>query len=273
MSESNETKPNQIENLSAEQIIAINIVKKEKATFNETVTRNMSIVDEIRNRIDRLKQNENEEKETYKAERRARQIADAERVLRIREGIIEFTRPPFEKDVEYRLKVIKSFPKKVKETVPDTLPLVFHGTRNIGDVRQIIKTNGLLTPEERGESIISFASQIDVGAKTNIRTPCEFAEPNYYWIPYGAIFSFLPKPEEVEKVNRTADGTEVFGGVNGVNFKQEPERLFGIITSPENIEQVQKWCIEYGLDSSKVMTHDGFLESITNTQTNLSAGP
>jgi hypothetical protein len=253
-----EINPNQ----TLEQIQAMTIVKDERTRFDEIVFRNRSILDKTRERVDELEQKKKGEKDIYQAERYTRQIVDVNRTLRIHEARVKFARLPFEKDVEYRLKIIKWFPKKIKEIVPDNLPLVFHGVNNIGQVRQIIKTEGLLIPDQRGESYTSFATQIDVGAKTNVRVPCEFAESNHYWMPYGAIFAFLPKPEEYNEVNKTGDGTEVFGGVDGVNFKEEPNRLFGIITSPENIEQIQGWCKEYGLDSSKVMTHDGFVESI-----------
>ena len=250
---------NQIQ--TTEQVLAMDIVKRGKERFKETVSQNINMVNGTKDRIDRLEQ-KIEERDDRRTEMYVRQLADAKRILRIQEAKVEFARLPFEKDVEYRLKVIKWFPKKVKENVPDDLPLVFHGVSNIGEIKQIIKTNGLLTPDQRGESMTSFATQIDVGAKTNVQVPCEFAEPNYYWMPYGGIFAFLPKPEEVDKVNKTGDSTEVFGGVDGVNFKQEPERLLGIITSPENIEKIKGWCKEYGLDSSKVMTHDSFIESV-----------
>lgn len=261
MLEGIETNSNQTENLSTEKFLAAKIVEREKNNFNRIVSNNIDMVNKTKSRIDNLEQKANGGDNRF-TEVYTQPIIDAKRTLRIQEAKVEFARLPSEEDVEYRLKVVKWFPKKVREAVPDDLPLVFHGTNNIGVVRQIIKDSGLLTPDQRGESMTSFATQIDVGAKTDIRVPCEFAEPNYYWMPYGAIFVFLPKPDEVDKVINTGNSTEVFNGVDGVNFKQEPERLFGIITSPENIEQVQGWCKEYGLDSSKVMTHDGFIESI-----------
>ena len=255
----NELTINQEETFSA---ISKGIVEKEKARFDNILALHKKGVEKTKARIVSLRAKMSEAKNERILNHIKQQIADAKRTLRIQEGLVEFARIPNVEDVDYRANIFNWFPKKVREVVPDDLPLVFHGTGIIGEVRQIIKTNGLLTPEQRGESMTSFATEIDVGAKTNISVPCEFAEPNSrYWIPYGAIFAFLPRPEEVDKVNRTGDSTEVFGGVSGVNFKQEPERLFGIITSPENIKRVQTWCEEYGLDGSKVMTHNDFIES------------
>lgn len=242
--------------------IARDTVETLTANFDDILIRNRAIVAKTKNRISKLEQQKSEETNERRAEFYTQPIANAKRTLRTQEAFVEFARIPTVEDVVYRYDVVDWFPKKVKEVVPDNLPLVFHGTSNFGQLREIIRTNGLFTPEERGESMTSFAVQIDVGAKSNVSVPCNFAEPHRYWMPYGAIFSFMPKPEEINNVNQTKDSTEVFGGVNGVNFRQEPERLYGIITTPENIEQVQTWCEEYGLDKNKVMTHQDFIESI-----------
>lgn len=202
------------------------------------------------------------------AEVYARQLADAKRSLRIQSQFVEFMRFPYPKeDVEYRLRILSEFAKKVKDLVPDNLPLVFHGTSNIGTVREIIKTNGLFTPEQKGESAGSTANAVDVTTKANIQVSCDFAEPGISsYMPYGAIFVFFPKDEEIAAVNASFKSTQVMGGVDGVNFKQEPNRLYGIITTPENITRIQEWCEQYGLDKSKVLTHSDFLEQMIKKQ-------
>lgn len=217
---------------------------------------------DTQNRINTLLQKLETEKTDRLIQLYIQQLADAKRILRIQESYVEFMRiPESDEDSKYRLRIIKEFSDQVRDSVPSELPLVFHGTNNIGTVREIIKSNGLLTPEQKGESTTSFAVQIDVTSRSNVRVSCEFAEPGVEkFMPYGAIFAFLPKPEEVEKVNDTGESSEVFNGVDGVNFNQEPDRLCAIITTPENITRVQEWCEEYGLDGNKVLTHDGFLE-------------
>lgn len=78
----------------------------------------------------------------------------------------------------------------------------------------------------------SFASVIDATYKNNIRVSCEFAdckERGERFLPYGAIFAFRLREDEVEKVVNTGVGSEVGnGGVDGVSFRENPERLFGI---------------------------------------------
>ncbi len=190
----------------------------------------------------------------------SQQIRDTERNLRELNDIIEFLRPMDQIDVQHRKDILQYFPQAVKETFPDGFPICFHGTGNIGTVREILRTGGLLTPDQRGVSMTSLASVIDVTYKDNITVSCDFANRGGDFNPYGAIFAFLPQEDEIENVINTGYSTEVKGGVNGVNFREEPHRLFGIITTPENIERVQGWCLEFVIDPSKVYTHDVFIE-------------
>ncbi len=241
-------------------------VESVSASFENIVANNHQRVKKMTERAERLQQKIADETDEWRRERYMQQLRDAEATLRDNEALVEFARIPTAEDIEERERITRNFAQEyvnsVKETVPDDLPLVFHGTNNIGRVREIVRSHGLLTPEQRGESMKSFATQIDVTAKTNIRVSCEFAESNNAWMPYGAIFAFMPKPEEIEEVLNTGDNSEVFGGVDGVNFKDEPERLYGIITTTENVPRVQAWCRAEGLDESKVLTHDGFLQAM-----------
>lgn len=190
-------------------------------------------------------------------------IIDNQAALQELYGIVEFLRPNDENDIELRKAIGQHFPQAIKETFPDGFPIVFHGTKYLATVREILRTGGLLTPEQRGISIRSTAPAIDVTYKNNIKTSCDFADASVNtYLPYGAIFAFMPQEDEIENViNTGAASSAVSSGVNGVSFRDEPHRLFGIITTPENIERVQDWCVEYGIDPCKVYTHAMFLEN------------
>ncbi len=240
------------------------VVRETELNFEKTTARNKSLVEKTRDGIAKLETKMAAESDEWRVERYAQQIRDRQRILRVQEGWVEFARVPTVEDVEYRMRMKKNFAGQVREAVPDDLHPVFHGSNNLGIVHQIIRTRGLKTPEQRGESMTSFANQVDVTTKANIRTSCDFAESNSYWMPYGAIFAFLPKPEEEAAVRKDeiSGSSEVFGGVDGVDFKEQPERLLGIITTPENVSKIQEWCDEAGLDASKVLTHGDFIESM-----------
>lgn len=70
-------------------------------------------------------------------------------------------------------------------------------------------------------------------------------------MPAGCIFVVLPKDD-----NDRESGESLLMG--NVNFKEEPSRLYAIITTPENINMVSKWCKENNVDSGKVYDYDSF---------------
>ena len=172
-------------------------------------------------------------------------------------------------DVAERTNLRKEYSKRINELIPDDVPLVFHGNNNIGLIEQIMKSGGLFTPEERGVGFRTFATQIDVAYKRDIHVPLEFAEPGGDLIlPYGAIFAFFPKEEEIDKVLKTY-GSEVSGGVQSINFKTEADRLFAIITTKENIQRLKKIACEVGLDENIIVSHEEFLEMIKEKYKNI----
>lgn len=164
-----------------------------------------------------------------------------------------------ENDLKERYDVRSTFSKLVDDSIPDDIPIVFHGNNNIKIVKQIIASGGLHTPEERGVDFKSFATQIDVTAKTNITVSLEFADSSINsFMPYGAIFVFYPKEYEYEKVLKTGDSSEVFGGVESIDFNED--RFIGVITTRENLEDIKKCMEENNFDSNKVFTHQQFIE-------------
>ena len=168
-------------------------------------------------------------------------------------------------DLKERDTIRKTYAKLIKEMIPDGTPIVFHGVSNIGVVEEILKSGGLLSCEEQGISNRSFASDIDVCYKDNIRVSLEFADSSSNeYMPYGAVIAFRPLDTEIDRVIRTKDSTEVLGGVSSVNFRDEPDRLYGIITTKENLTRIKKWCLKYGIDHEKVFTHKQFLVECRN---------
>ena len=213
-------------------------------------------IDEYKEKLEQARlEEEDDDIEKYQ-----RKLNEAIVLLKWHESHVKYMRPEISEDLEERKNVFLEFPKMVKNSIPDNIPIVFHGTNNIGIVLEIIRSGGLLTPEERNVGYRSQATQIDVTYKNNIRVSCEFAEPGLdKFMPYGAIFVFTPLETEVEKVIKTVDSSEVFGGVAGVNFKENPSRLIGIITTTESKPIIKQCCIENGWNQEKVFTHNEFV--------------
>ena len=198
--------------------------------------------------------------ETRKAEVYASRVEKIKRRINELENQLSYMREDIPEDLEERKKIRQSFSKQVAEIIPDGIPMVFHGNNDIAAIYEILKTGGLKTPEERGVDFKSFATQIDVANKHDIHVPVEFADPGIDSArPYGAIFAFYPKKDEIYKGLENF-GSEVPGGVQSIDFKEDDDRFVGIITTEENKERIQKWLQEFGMDYKKIFTHLEFIE-------------
>lgn len=198
--------------------------------------------------------------ETRKAEVYASRVEKIKRRINELENQLSYMREDIPEDLEERKKIRQSFSNQVAEIIPDGIPMVFHGNNDIATIYEILKSGGLKTPEERGVDFKSFATQIDVANKHDIHVPVEFADPGIDSArPYGAIFAFYPKKDEIYKGLENF-GSEVPGGVQSIDFKEDDDRFVGIITTEENKERIQKWLQEFGMDYKKIFTHLEFIE-------------
>ena len=198
--------------------------------------------------------------ETRKAEIYASRVEKIKRRINELENQLSYMREDIPEDLEERKKIRQSFSQQVAEIIPDGVPMVFHGNNDIATIYEILKSGGLKTPEERGVDFKSFATQIDVANKYDIHVPIEFADPGIESArPYGAIFAFYPKKDEIYKGLENF-GSEVPGGVQSIDFKEDDERFVGVITTEENKGRIQKWLQEFGMDDKKIFTHSEFIE-------------
>ncbi len=198
--------------------------------------------------------------EVNKVEIYDKRVKEIEKRIDSLQKQLNYIRDDNYKDLAEREEARKSFSKQVSEVIPDGVPMVFHGNNDISAIHDIIASGGLKTPEEQGIDFKSFATQIDVANKFDIHVPVEFAEPMSSaesCRPYGAIFAFYPKEEEMYK-GLNNYGSEVPGGVQSIDFKEE--RFIGIITTEENKERIQRWLKECKMDSSRVFTHSEFIQ-------------
>ena len=72
--------------------------------------------------------------------------------------------------------------------------------------------------------------------------------------PCGCIFALFPKDEQ--------DATSIPYSIQNVDLSKNPEQLFGIFTTPENIERIKQDMKKAGLDPNKVFTFEEFLNEV-----------
>ena len=167
---------------------------------------------------------------------------------------LQFIRPANIEDIEYRTRQYKEFSEIIEEFLPDDLPLRFHGCP-IYNAKKIIESGEISASSDR----VGFNTSYDVTGQISVTT--KYSLPitvqsyaglmGNYNMPAGCIFVVLPKDD-----NDRESGESLLMG--NVNFKEEPSRLYAIITTPENINMVSKWCKENNVDSGKVYDYDSF---------------
>ncbi|HBY21571.1 MAG: hypothetical protein A2Y24_04580 [Clostridiales bacterium GWE2_32_10] len=197
------------------------------------------------------------DKKAVRLELARKNIARCEMVLTQTLDRLEFLRPESEEDKTYRLRQYDEFSSKIKEVIPDDLPLRFHGT-SIYNAKHILHEGELSSSVDRRGISTSYdvEDQVSVTTKESI----DITVSGYtdligdFCLPAGCIFVMLPKDEIDEKA-----GESLLMG--NVNFKSEPDRLVAIITSNENIQNIHKWSLESNVDGSKIYDFDGFIHT------------
>lgn len=168
---------------------------------------------------------------------------------------LEFLRPANDKDMEYRLRQYNEFARQMKDLVPDDFPLRFHGCP-IYTAKHILESGELSSSVDRlgVETSYDTAGQVSVTTKDSLDITIQgythlLDNSN---LPAGCVFVLLPKDE----IDAEAGDSLLMGNVD---FKSEPDRLYGVITTPENVERISQWGKMYGIDlSDKVYDFDGF---------------
>lgn len=190
-------------------------------------------------------------------------IIRAQRIAISLEEQLELIRPEKKEDVEYRKRQGDEFAKKIQRVVPDNLPLRFHGC-TINTAKHILESGEISSSVDRlgYETSYDIEGQISVTTKESIDVTIYSYAYLYseLYLPAGCIFVLLPKDEEDEKAGESML-------MRNVDFKSEPNRLYGIITTPENLERIRIWGEKFQIDlRTKIYDYDSFIKSFEKEQ-------
>ena len=191
-------------------------------------------------------------------------VKNAEASVSRKENILErfkeqlsFARPGTKEDEEYRLRQYNEFDKEVERIVPADMHLCFHGCP-IESAMHILEDGTIASSVDRVgyETSYNASGQISVTTKENVGISVrDYTHLLDMSSPAGCIFVLTPKDrDEIESSKSLMIGN--------VDFKENPERLYSIITTPENIERVSEWAEKSGVDLSKVIDFDGFIKHV-----------
>ena len=224
-------------------------------------------LEKAKEKYEKIKSDSTIDRKELRLEIAQKTINTRKHALELIENQLEFIRTSSQEDIEYRLKQYSEFSKRVKETVPNDLHLCFHGCP-IYAARQIIECGEISSSADRLgiETSYDVSDQVSVTTKNTIETTVQgytdLTGNNN--IPASCIFVVTPKDEDEIKSSETSML------IGNVSFRENPERLYSIITTPENIDKVTKWTEKSSIDLSKIHDFEGFIQNIIRTKTQYS---
>lgn len=195
------------------------------------------------------------------SEEEIRKYSEAEKMGRRRLFVAKarrkYVRPNTWEDVRYRQHQESFFQTKVLGVIPNNLLLRFHGSP-LWFSEEIIKNKKIVpsfdtydmktSADVEGRISVTKASNLNRWTTSIYAKLFEYKES----LPAGCIFAVFPLSESELDDSKWA--------MNKVDFSEHPEQLYKIITTPENIGLVKKWCKESGLDTSYVCDYNRFIK-------------
>ena len=176
---------------------------------------------------------------------------------------LEYIRPNTKDDIEYRANNTgEKFIEALRQVKSDDLNLVFHGTP-IYFAREILKTGKISSSADRYDGYVKstdLPGEISVSDMDSLERTLDFFSgiASYqHCLPGGCIFAMHPKDDK--------DFNKAQSIMSSVDFKKNPEQLYGIFTTPENIPSVKKWLGELGLNQDLVYDFEGFVQAVKKT--------
>lgn len=151
-----------------------------------------------------------------------RTVESRKRAISQAQNTLQFLRPGNKEDMQYRIRQYEDFSSQVNKVLPDDLNLSFHGLP-IYEAKQIL--------ENKEKILLS-------GGKNRIDTIVE---------------------EDINLLNQSMPAGCIF--VMQDKDEAEEDKLYKIITTPENVNMVTKWGEENGVDLNKVCDFDSFVRS------------
>ena len=174
---------------------------------------------------------------------------------------IGFMRPNNKIEQEKRKEIYLNFSNDVVNLLGSDSELRFHGTP-IYYAKDIIRTKSLSGSADRFDGYIKstdikgeFSASDISSLDRTIHFFTDFSSDTRC-LPCGVLF-VLKEKENDEELRK-------YSTMHNIDFDKNPEQLQAIICTEENIENINKWCIESNIDPNLVYTYDSYVEHLRN---------
>ncbi len=177
--------------------------------------------------------------------------------------ILRYLRPYQASDVSYRKKMFDMFPFWATENISDNMRLAFHGT-TLANTERILNSKRIVSGKDRwsihtsGDSAGEFSVSTKDFLEISMHYHMDLVETykDYEWfVPSGCLFVLQLDESEYQFAKEEQRAHNVQLGKN-------PEKLYAIITTPENQKKVKWWMQKNNFSPDKVLDFDGFREKI-----------
>lgn len=176
---------------------------------------------------------------------------------------LRYLRPAKLKDIAYRKKVFNTFPAWAAENISEDMRLVFHGT-TLANTERILNSRRLISGKDRwsiytsgdnsGEFSVSTKDFLEISMHYHMDLVETYKD--YEWfMPAGCLFVLQLDDSEY----RFAEAEQ---RTHNVQFDRKPEKLYAIITTPENQKKVKWWMQKNNFSPDKVVDFAGFREKL-----------
>ena len=171
---------------------------------------------------------------------------------------LQFARPETAVDTEERRRILKTYANTIRNTVTDEHPLWFHGVKDLASLEKILASGHLGYLEDEESRSQTSPGTVDVTSKYSIDTTIEgFTGLSSNYLPAGCIFVLLPKDADEVQQTRKFDSEQ---SIETVDFNKNPDRVYSIVSTTENLAYISNLVNKYGLNKNKVHSFDSFIE-------------
>jgi hypothetical protein len=161
-------------------------------------------------------------------------------------AIIDINNFLFGKDTAYRARQVAEFQNRLLQS-HTTRPLLFHGTK-LEHAQSIIATGEIRPNPLHHDTDIYVTPRENVGFSTQ-----KYARMNpERYFAAGALFALISHDAAEYEHAKTSFQ------MNRVNFRENPEQLFAVISTPNNVEKIEKWAQNGGI-KAHICDYDEFI--------------
>ncbi|MBQ8630274.1 MAG: hypothetical protein IJ479_00975 [Alphaproteobacteria bacterium] len=171
---------------------------------------------------------------------------------------LSFARPDTPADTEERKRILGTYADTIRNTVTDEHPLWFHGVRHIASLEKILNSGHLGYLEEEESRSLTSPGTVDVTSKYSVDTTIKgFCGLSSNYLPAGCIFVLTPKDADERRLTQDSGSEQ---NIKTVDFAENPDRLYAIVSTTENLDYITGLAGKYGLSKEKIHSFDSFIE-------------